>query len=170
MAQNMPDLAPTNEMNEPLTSSPSFEVIIHKTEDVINTAVEGDSAVFDITSPSGIGGATVRLSGRTWPEHLILYLHLQGLEQFRLGYGEVVVTTAVSSQDGSTYQSITTPNVTEQPIEPGSPYWLKTNVVTADGSSGTTPLENGYFVLELPADFRQSGAVEFSLEWVDFFR
>ena len=61
---------------------PAFDITTRKSADQIKVAVENDTATFDVTSPSGIGGATIALTKGNWPKSVVVRLHLHGLESF----------------------------------------------------------------------------------------
>jgi hypothetical protein len=42
--------------------------------------------------------------------------------------------------------------------------------VAKDGSPGKIPLEDGVIEVIAPADFLQSDNVQFSIDWIDFYR
>ncbi len=49
--------------------------------------VEKDIATLDVSSPSGIGDATVTLTKGKWPTTVVLRLHLRGLESVAVSNG-----------------------------------------------------------------------------------
>ncbi len=132
----------------------------------------GDTAVFDITSPSGIGGATVQLSSGEWLPTIVLRFHLNGLEEMTLTYGEPTAETAattialnISSTDSQIYQS-----TNDEPIDEGSPYWLDVSLLNEDGTTGQIPLQNGTIEVTLPPDFHAQNPISFHIRWIDFYR
>jgi len=126
---------------------------------------EGDTAVFDITSPTGIGGANVQLSSGEWLSNMVLSFHLNGLEQMTLTYGETAVTVNISSTDSQIFQS-----VNNEPIDTKSPYWMAVSLKNTDGTTGQVPLENGTIEVTLPADFHSQNPASFHISWIDFYR
>ncbi len=152
---------------QPQTSPlPSLTVIT--TEGVQTKVVmqlEGDTAVFDITSPTGIGGANVQLSSGEWRPTVILRFHLNGLEEMTLTYGETATAVNISSTDSQIRQS-----VNDAPIDSSSPHWMKTVIRNEDGSAGQIPLENGTIEVNLPSDFHTQNPNSFHISWIDFYR
>jgi len=126
---------------------------------------EDESAVFDITSPTGIGGASVQLSSGEWLSNIVLRFHLTGLEQMTLTYGETAVTVNISSTDSQIYQS-----VNGEQIDANSPYWTAVTLKNADGTTGQVPLENGTIEVTLPTDFHSQNPTSFHISWIDFYR
>src|SRR5262245_44658303 len=58
---------------------PSYKLDIHKAEDKIVVRKEKDRTVFVVTSPSGIGIATIALEKGEWPEKVTLrFLYREG--------------------------------------------------------------------------------------------
>ena len=54
----------------------------------------------------------------------------------------------------------------EQPIEPGSSYWMAAERVEA----GKNPAGKDYFLVTGPQDFLNASRWAFSMSWIDFFR
>lgn len=125
----------------------------------------GDTAVFDITSPSGIGGANVQLSSGEWRRTMRLRFHLSGLEEMTLTYGETTTAVNISSTDSQIRQS-----VNDAPIDSSSPHWMNVSLKNEDGSAGQIPLENGTIEVTLPPDFHTQDPDSFHINWIDFYR
>lgn len=53
--------------------------------------------VLEVVSQGGIGAADVEMGPGPRPPRLVIRLHLAGLEQFRLIYGDTIITAAVAS-------------------------------------------------------------------------
>ncbi len=143
------------------SAAATFDVSTQKAEDVVTVEIgaDGQTAVFDITSPSGIGGAEVELLSGIWPEEIRLRFHLRGLEEMRFAYDEVQVTASVSSTGaGEVRQAVSLAGQPVQPITAVSPYWLPYQ------------RQSGVFEFLLPADFYQAAPAAFSLNWIDFYR
>ncbi len=138
--------------------------------EVMSTA---DVSIFDVISPSGIGGAEVTLQEGPLPPRLVFRLHLRGLEQFRLRYGDVVITVAATGLDEPSSRQerhlISAPAQVET-LDASSRFWLPLRLVTEPGGTGHIPLENGYFELVAPPDLQASATRSFGFEWIDFFR
>lgn len=142
----------------------TVDVTPQKPDDVIALRVEENTAVLDITSLTGIGGITAVFPHAS-PQQVVLHLHLKGLEQLRITYGDTTITAAVSHEDGSSRQSVTDSAVSEQPIDSSSPHWLNIQLVAPSDEAGTS-----YFAVVLPAHFFTAGQTSFTTEWIDFFR
>jgi hypothetical protein len=154
----------------PNAQPPRFSTITDSEGNEVSVSVQGEAAIFAVHSQSGIGSAAVELLSGAPPRSVVLRLHLQGLEQFRLLYGETVLTASVSSSDASSIsQSIASSQGGEQQIAPGSPFWLDVRVVSPEGEP-RLPLEQGYFEISLPEDLLRDGRTSFSFEWIDFYR
>jgi hypothetical protein len=139
----------------------TFGVSTQKAEDVVTVEIgeAGQTAVFDITSPSGIGGAEVELLSGAWPGEIRLRYHLPGLEEMRFAYDEVQVTASVSSTGtGEVRQAVSLAGQPAQPITAVSPYWMPYQ------------RQSNAFEFQLPADFYQAAPAAFSLNWIDFYR
>lgn len=152
---------------------PSLTVIT--TEGVQTKVVmqlEGDTAVFDITSPTGIGGANVQLSSGEWRPTVVLRFHLNGLEEMTFTYGEptpeaaaTTITVNISSTSSQVNQS-----ANGVPINQDSPFWMDVALLNEDGVTGQIPLQNGMIEVTLPPDFHTQDPSGFHLSWIDFYR
>ncbi len=136
----------------------------------VTTTVSGDTAIVDIRSPRGIGGATVDL-GKAAVKRVVMRLHLKGLEEFRFQYGNTVVHGALPSHGlAEPRESVATTTEAERPIGPNSPYWMKMTIVPEGNAAARIPLESGYIEVEAPAAFLESGMQSFTVSWIDFYR
>jgi hypothetical protein len=50
----------------------TYEITTRKSEDSIQALAQGDTTIFIVISPSGIGGATIRVNGGDWPSKIIV--------------------------------------------------------------------------------------------------
>ena len=117
-----------------------------------------DELLIDITSPTGIGNAAIEKTAGQWPPRIVMRLHVKALESFKFRYADTVIDVSVSSHGD---HAVT--EVFEQPgktgtVSPGDPFWI-----------AVTPGE-GYFDLQAPTAFLQSGENKFAIEWIDFYR
>ena len=136
----------------------------------VTTTVSGDTAIVDIRSPRGIGGATVGL-GKVAVKRVVLRLHLKGLENLRFQYGDTVVQGELPSHGlPEPRESVATTAASERPIGPNSPYWMKMTIVPEGNAAARIPLESGAIEVEAPAAFIESGATSFTVSWIDFYR
>jgi len=129
-------------------------VELRKAEDAMVVVEEGEVATCEITSVSGIGGATLIRRGDVWPGRVVVRLKLKGLEQIQLSNGGVWVEGFL-----------------KKPLR--VPYW------GAEARSGKPPLgtmelliveEEGWIEIVVPAEFMTDGSTRVELRWVDFFR
>jgi hypothetical protein len=74
---------------------PSFGVKCQRAEDKIAMAKEDKLIVLTVTSPRGIGSATISRQGPVWPSAVVLRFNLKGLESLRVetGHGEALTTS-----------------------------------------------------------------------------
>lgn len=56
------------------TVQPAYQFKLKRLTDAITSRMEGSKTVFTITSPSGIGSATVTLTASKWPKEVVLRL------------------------------------------------------------------------------------------------
>jgi hypothetical protein len=150
--------------------APVFAVAAEGEGNELGVSAEGETTVIDVRSPGGLGAATVELVSGTPPERVLLRLHLQGLEEFRLSFGETTIAASVSSGDSrSVFQRVVSPDGGEQSVAPGSPYWMDVAIVS-DPATPRLPLEPGYFEIALPQGLLRDGPRAFSFRWIDFYR
>ena len=88
----------------------------------------------------------------------MLRLHLAGLEEFKFRYGDTTIQVSVSSQADHAVREVAEQAGKTSPLREGDPNWI-----------AVTPAA-GYFDLEVPAAFIQSGETKFTIEWIDFYR
>lgn len=154
----------------PSTSDAPYTITTDKAGDAVTPAPGEGEVVFDITSKSGIGRAEISRPDGQWPERVELRLHLQGLESLKVTYGDVVVHTAVPSAGGKMVdQTVQRPDQPSPRTALDSRYEMALDVYDADGQTDI-PLDNGYFSLWLPLDFRAGGHTTFTVDWIDFYR
>ncbi len=153
----------------PVAPQPVASVTTDRPDTQVQVGESGDSAVVDVVSPTGIGGAQVALAAP--PGALTVRLHLSGLEEYRFGYDDAQVLLSVSSHDASVRQSVRVGEGSEEEIEPGSPYWMDVRILDAGGAVTTTlPLHGGVIEVDAPPDFFAQPRQTFSLSWIDFYR
>jgi len=154
----------------PQTQPPAFTVTAEGEGDEVTVSLEGETAIVNVHSRSGIGRAAVEQVSGAPPKTIVLRLHLKGLEGFRLAYDQTVITVEVSSRDsGRVRQAVLSPAGAERPIASDSPFWLESRIVSGQ-TPPQIPLDQGYFELSLPKDFLDTGQRAFSLQWIDFYR
>ena len=128
------------------------------------------TAIIDIVSPTGIGGAAIEKTGGQWPQKVVMRFHLKGLEDLKFTYGDKTMTVSVSSADDNAVRESAIIGDSETPMKNDSPYWMAVNIVSKDGSLGKLPLDDGMIEVAAPADFLRSDNAQFLIEWIDFYR
>ena len=135
----------------------------------IDVSSAGGQAIVDIWSPEGIGGAQIELTSPGMPSQIVLRLHLRGLEELRLTYGNTAITASLSSTgDQAIHQQRS--GAQEEALTETSPYWMPIRLVPAEGAPAAIPLEAGYIEVEAPHDLIAGGQRSFSIHWIDFYR
>ncbi|MEZ4866538.1 MAG: hypothetical protein R3C14_34785 [Caldilineaceae bacterium] len=140
----------------------------------LTVSTEGETAIIDVQSASGIGSAKVELPAEHGLNQIVLRLHLQGLEDLKLIYGVATITAQVSSQSlavasQNPSQHVSTACGIEEDLTPTSAYWLDLQMVSAQ-QPAQIPLKDGYFEFALPKDFWATPNHSFTVQWVDFYR
>jgi len=150
---------------------PELEISVRKPADRVEVRYEGTAAVLDVTSPSGIGGATVRLPTGDLPRTVFLCLHLRGLESLRMSDGKATVAVSVLSHSGNpVLVHLDKGGQREVKVAPDGPYQPGVKVVGPDGKPGGIPLQDGYFRVEVPKALLEQRPAVLNLEWIDFYR
>jgi hypothetical protein len=118
-----------------------FRVTTRKAEDRVLARLQGDRAVLTVTSPSGIGGATITREGERWSGEMVLRLRFRGLERLQVGNAKVTLSATVSSGgDHRTSWSRSEGVKEEFPIDRSSPFWAEIRILDAQAiSPGTSP-------------------------------
>ena len=154
----------------PETPAPVFRLTAEGNGNELTVSTEGETAIVDVQSQSGIGSATIKLVSGEFPENIVLRLHIQGLEEFSLSYNETTITASVSSSDSrSVFQSVASPEEGERSITPDSPSWLDI-VLVSDQAATHVPIDQEYFEITLPEGLLRVGDRSFSIQWIDFYR
>jgi hypothetical protein len=152
------------------TRPPVFTAAAEGDGNELKVSVEGETAVVDVQSRSGIGAATVELASGTPPETIVVRLHVSGLESFRLSYEQTTITVAVSSSDSrSILQEVSSPDGGTSPLTFDSPLWLDIRAVS-EQATPTIPLQQGYFEIRLPKQLLSDRQRSFTIRWIDFYR
>ena len=150
---------------------PEYRITLRKPDDRLTVSVEQQRTVLTITSPSGIGGATVERTGPQWPQPLIVRLRLSGLESCTVSNGRITLQAAVTSHGDHARRLHVIEAGKEKPIGQGSPYWTEIKLVGAGGKpAGKIPLKDGYFEMELPKALLQEQPKSLNFGWIDFYR
>ncbi len=145
-------------------SLPTFAITTTKPADRVTPVVAANSVRFDVASETGIGGARVALRTGSWPATVKLRFALRGLEELRFQYGETTIVVNVPNTAGAPPRESLAAADGEQPLSPGSPYWLDVAVERAQDGS-VTAIE-----VTAPADFHKASPQAFDVQWIDFYR
>jgi hypothetical protein len=127
-------------------------------ENVVETAVTTNTALFNISSQTGIGSAEVKLVHGQMPETILFQMYLNGLEEFTFAYDNTVITTSVSSTGEHTVLQTVTQAGETQTVTEDSDFYMPIRV------------ETNYFEIEVPPDFHAGGYDDFAISWIDFYR
>ena len=147
---------------------PAFSVQLKNIDDGIVFQHNDNTTIIDIVSPVGISSATFTLKSGQMPRQIKVWLHLKGLEAFRLISEQVTVAASIPSGDGLSAQSQRKiSGASEQPILRFDPLWLKVEIVS---TSQEIPLNDGYFEIVIPRGFLEQTGNSFEIQWIDFFR
>lgn len=148
--------------------NPGFSVELKNLGDGIAFQHNDDRTIIDIVSPLGIGGAKFTLRSGTMPRQINVWLHLKGLEEFRLISEQVTVAASIPSSEGMNAQGQRKiVGDSEEPILPFDPLRLELEIVS---SSQEIPLQDGYFEIIIPKGFLQQSGGSFEIQWIDFYR
>jgi hypothetical protein len=171
-----PKAAPSTPASPTQAATPSaatFDVRCNKQADSVTVTADGERAIFDIASPSGIGGATIERKNAAWPKQVVLRIHLRGLESLSLASGDLKLSASVASHSGNPRtlillkkQAKDAPSLTQD-----SPYWTDIRVLDAKGKpvSGL-PDKDGYFEMVVPKALMEENAGKLTISWIDFYR
>ncbi len=149
-------------------SEPVFSVTARNTDDDILLRFKDNTTTLEIHSPFGIGSAKFKLESGDMPQQIVVQLHLQGLEEFRLISDQVTIAASVSSSAGLKAQSQRKiSGDSGQVMLAFDPLWLNIQIIS---DSQQIPLEAGYFEILFPKAFVQDSGGSFEIQWIDFYR
>ena len=136
---------------------PEFNAAADK-DNQLSLRQQDGTTVIDVQSPSGIGKADIEFLSGSYPGQIILRLHVEALEGFKLTYGTTTLSASSSVTADAVVQSLIQPDGGERAVTPASPLWMDIQ------------REQGYFEIKLPNAMTQKTPDSFSFEWVDFYR
>ena len=140
----------------------------------IEASGDRERTIFDITSPGGIGRATVRQPKDGWPKAIAVRIHLGGMENFSVSNGKTTLRAGVLSHGDNRRLLHTIPADTnrESPaLAKDSPYWMDIKVSDAAGRPAEKiPVKGGCFEMTLPAALLEDGPKSLAVSWIDFYR
>jgi hypothetical protein len=151
---------------------PQFDakVVTKNADDSVAIKHDGEKVVLAITSPRGIGKATVTPAAK-WPKTVVLRLHLHGLESLRISSGQTTLAASASSHGDGATRLYLIEDGKEKPIDAKSAYWTELRILDAKGKPvKKIPLTDGYFELEIHSPLLQGEAKPLELSWIDFYR
>lgn len=132
-------------ISHPVTP-PIFEVsYLQGKKGEIKVTSTTTKSVIEISSEFGIGGGAVKLIDGSWPEILIVRLHLKGLEGFTVSNGKMEIDKSdllvqAYDKNGNTFEH---------------KYLMD---------------KKGYYEVLLPGSLFAEGTSEIKIHWVDFYR
>lgn len=136
---------------------PEFNAAADK-DNELSLSSQSGTTVIDVQSPSGIGKANIEFLSGMYPGQIVLHLHIEKLEGFKLTYGTTTLSASSSGTADAVVQSLIQPDGGERLITPASPLWMDIQP------------EQEYFEIKLPNALTQEKPEAFSFEWVDFYR
>jgi hypothetical protein len=146
-----------------------FKITTKRDNDKVDVKVESDKGVFSVRSPFGISQTVIERTSGTWPDVVLLQLHLKGLENFKVTNGKITLEAAVSSQDGKV--RLWKDGKEDSPLDSKSPYWMEIRAVGSDGEPAkVVPLNDGYFEMQLPKTIFEDNPQSITVNWIDFYR
>lgn len=162
-------LAFSDESNAPKHQLAKFKITTNRKNDRVVVKAEKDKVVFSVHSPFGISNAAIERTGENWPDGVVLRLHLNGLENFRVTNGRVKLEASVSSQDGKV--RLWKDGKEDAMLDAKSPHWMEIRMFGSDGKPAKAiPLKDGYFEMALPKAFFEGNPRSITVNWIDFYR
>ena len=151
--------------------TPRFKVTLRRADDTWGVKMSGPVAVFSLKSPKGISRAVIERLDKEWPKVVVLYLHLKGLEDFRVTNGKVTLHAAVKVQDDKLVMRQSKKDQEEMRLQKTDSLWMNICPMTSDGKETTKlPPTDGYFEITLPTSLFQDNPKSITVHWIDFFR
>jgi hypothetical protein len=146
-----------------------FKIITRRPDDRVDVKSEPSQVVVLVSSPSGIGTATIERTSPHWPDKITVQLRLKGLESLKVSSEQVRLEASVSSSSGESRVWIGAKE--ESTLDSHSPYWMEIRLRDSKGqTTRNIPILDGYIEIPLPKPFFASNPKVFSLSWVDFYR
>lgn len=155
--------------NEP---SP-FKISTQRADDRVETSLADGAAVVSIHSPTGISRATIQLTADRWPGQVTVQLHLRGLENLRIGNGQITIETRAPSRDQEHLCQMWKDKTANErlALDTHSPYWIEIRMPGKDAKpNGDIPRDEGYFEFKLPQALLEEDSKTISIGWIDFYR
>jgi len=150
---------------------PPFKITTKRDNDRVEVKVAKDKVFFSVHSPFGINYAAIEHAGETWPDAVVLQLHLHGLENFKVSNGKVTLGGSASLQDGKPMVRLWEDGKEDALLDAKSPYWIEVRIVGGDGKPAKEiPLKDGYFEMVLPKALFEHNPKTITVHWIDFYR
>jgi hypothetical protein len=154
----------SNSEEESVTSGEELSPIAELSFQTMESTEE--KLVTEIRSLRGIGRGAIAAPGQSWPDDVILQLHVRGLESLSVEADGVIWEVNVSSSPKYTvtgrYTNADQASVAEEPV---------VYVMPDKQSVSKIPLPEGqFFEIVLPRKLFDSNPAEIKLAWVDFYR
>jgi hypothetical protein len=148
-----------------------FKITMKRESDKAETKVEKDQAIVAIRSPFGISEAKIERLEETWPDTVVIRLHLRGLETFKVSNGKVAINASVSSSAEKQSTRLWKDNEEDSQLDAKSPYWTEIRMIGADGKpTKAIPIKDGYFEVQLPKALLEGNPRSITVNWIDFYR
>lgn len=148
-----------------------LKVTTKRADDRADVKTEKGKATISVQSPFGISQAVIERGGETWPDAVVLRLHLKGLENFKVTNGKVKLEGSASLQDGKAVVRLWKDGKEDALLDAKSPYWIEARIVGGDGKQAKEiPLKGGYFELPLPRALFEGNPKAITVSWIDFYR
>jgi hypothetical protein len=164
-------LAPADDRDAPGEPPAGLRITTKRADDAVTVRAEKDRTVVAVRCPFGISQAGVERLGDTWPQAVVLRLHLKGLSSLRASNGKVTLDAAVSIQEGKTTVRMWKDGEEDARLDEKSPLWMDIRIVGGDGGPAQElPVEGGYFETTLPRAFFEGNPKSITLNWIDFYR
>lgn len=125
-----------------------------------------EKLVVEIRSHRGIGRGKIAIPGPTWPNKVVLQIHLRGLESLTVKTNGIEWESNVSSSLGyaitSRFKDADHVATTESPV---------VHVMPKKQPISLIPLTEGqFFEVVLPRKLFDSNPTEIEVAWIDFYR
>ncbi|MCM2370522.1 hypothetical protein [Aporhodopirellula aestuarii] len=148
-----------------------FSITVRHVDDSIKVQSEDERTIFSIRSPRGIGQAEIRRETDSWPQHVVLRLHLKGLEGFRISNGAVTLHASVSSHGANPTIRSWKDNDETVTLDSESPYWMNLKLLDQNGEpTRDIPQGKGVIEIQLPTAILDGKPEKLTIHWIDFYR
>jgi hypothetical protein len=148
-----------------------FKITTKRDDDRVDVKAEKSKVTVSVYSPFGISQAVIERTSKTWPDAVVLRLHLKGLENFWATNGKVKLEASASLKDSKPVVRLWKDGRENAPLDAKSPYWMDIRILSAEGKQAKEiPLRGGYFEMQLPRALFEGNPKSITLNWIDFYR